>query len=392
MSKKKTNQKRFVFFLCQYQDMSENKALKDQFGQKMVQRIAKSLKTAWPQFNENRFQNSILQDLPSAELIERTWIVCRAMYDQLPTDFGTTALHLKKAMDGYEKAVGQASLDGFYFMPFGNYVSKYGLEHFDLSMDLLNQITRRFTSEFAIRSFLEKYPERTLQQLHEWCMDPDHHVRRLVSEGTRPRLPWAARLRAFQKDPEPVILLLEKLKEDPVLYVRRSVANNLNDIGKDHPERMLSVLKEWARSKNSGTQWIIKHASRSLVKEGNSTALALLGFDPNIKVELLALQVQEEVEMGGGLSFEFVLRSKENVSKKIMVDFVVHYNKANGKQAPKVFKLKNVKIKPSEEMAFKKKISFRSISTRKYYPGKHSIEIQVNGGRLGKKSFKLTIA
>ena len=166
----------------------------------------------------------------------------------------------------------------FLYMPHLFFVARHGLDHFEDSMRAQYALTQRFTAEYSIRAFLEKHPEATLARLREWAADPSQHVRRLVSEGTRPRLPWAPRLRAFQKDPRPVLELLELLKDDPELYVRRSVANNLNDIGKDHPALLTAVAKRWLRGATPERRWIVDHALRSAVKRADAGALGALGY------------------------------------------------------------------------------------------------------------------
>lgn len=355
----------------------------------MIERIGADVQNAWAHFDLKVFERDVLVDLDRSSLIERSWLITNAMHDQFPASFCKCAPILLELID---EAGRRAHIDvrkGFYFMPFGNFVAAHGLAHFELSMELLKALTKRFTAEFAIRPFLENHQAQTLAQLYEWTEDSDEHVRRLVSEGSRPRLPWGTRLRAFQKDPTPVIGLLEKLKADGSLYVRRSVANNLNDIAKDHPGLVIELLKKWSGTQDEGTHWIIKHASRSLVKAGNSDALALLGFDPKVQVKLSELKVPPNVLMGGEVEFSFKVQSRERTSKELMVDFVVLYMKGNGKQAPKVFKLAKCTLEAGEIRTFSKKISFKPISTRKFHKGKHSIEIQVNGQRHGWVDFTL---
>lgn len=363
--------------------------LKDFYDKDKVLQIGTDLLSAHSSFDLSGYCTMAMKDLDRLSLSERAWSITESMRRFLPRDYEEVAEIFKKTFGPELHSDRVEGMDGFYYMPFGNYVAKYGIDDFDISIDLLREITIRFTSEFPIRLFLEKYPKKTLAVLNNWVNDPNVHVRRLVSEGSRPRLPWASRLREFQKDPSSVIELLEQLKEDPELYVRRSVANNLNDIGKDHPELVIEVLTDWSRSKDPGTHWIIKHASRSLIKEGNSKALSLLGYDPNIKVDLVDLQVKGMVEMGNILNFSFSILSNEKTSKDVMVDFVVHYMKANGKRAPKVFKLAKTKIRSGEYLEFNKKVSFKPISTRKYYQGTHAIEIQINGTRFGRGEFEL---
>jgi 3-methyladenine DNA glycosylase AlkD len=203
-------------------------------------------------------------------------------------------------------------------------------------------------------------------------------------------LPWSPKLQEFIDDPSPVIELLELLKEDESLYVRRSVANNLNDIAKDSPDLVVETLKEWKKVKNEGTQWIIKHASRTLAKDGNQEILSILGFDSceNLKISNFEIE-PKEVKMGEDLQFKFDLTSNEKESVDLMIDYSIHFMKSNGKTNPKVFKLSKKNVEPGKTLKLTKKQSFKPISTRKYYPGKHFVEIIINGSKMGKYEFNL---
>lgn len=350
--------------------------------------MASDINSVFDEFDARGFEQAVVSRLEPLSLSERSMLIMESMYYFLPKSYPLALGILVKSFQNH-KAETTEGYDGFYYLPHGQYVAKYGLNDFDLSMAALYEITKRFTSEFSIRPFIQKFPEKSLLLLHHWVEDENKHVRRLVSEGTRPRLPWAGRLPDFQKDPLPVLELLEKLKRDPELYVRRSVANNLNDIAKDHPELVIQTLKKWKLSGNPGTQWIIRHASRSLVKEGNNGALSLLGYDSNVKFELKAFRSDEKVKSGDELNFEFTIISKEKKAIDLMVDYIIYFMKANGRQSAKVFKLTKKKLKPGEQVTLQKKHSFKQISTRQYYAGNHAIELQINGKGCGKKEFEL---
>jgi 3-methyladenine DNA glycosylase AlkC len=254
--------------------------------------------------------------------------------------------------------------------------------------------TKVFRAEFSVRYFIENYPQESMKLLRTWLKDENHHVRRLVSEGTRPRLSWASRLPASQKDPMPVISLLDGLKADPELYVRRSVANNLNDIVKDHPNVVIETLKACSKNKNEHKDWIVKHASRSLIKMGHSEALILQGFDPNVKVQINNFQSNEFVQFGEYLEFEYLefdfdLLNQEKVDARVVVDFVVYFKKANGKLSPKVFKLSEKKLKLQEILKISKRHPILEISTRKYYNGMQRLAIQANGKEIAEEEFEL---
>jgi 3-methyladenine DNA glycosylase AlkC len=247
-------------------------------------------------------------------------------------------------------------------------------------MQAQHALTQRFTAEFSIRPFIERYERETLALLRTWARDPDVHVRRLVSEGTRPRLPWAGRLPRFQRDPSPVLALLELLKDDPELFVRRSVANNLNDIGKDHPDVLVDVARRWMENASPARQALVRHALRSLVKQGHPGALQVLGFGQRarIVIEDVAI-VPARVASGGKVAVAFAVRSTARKVQRILVDFRVHFVKANGKPTPKVFKLRVVDLPPDGRLPLRKTVSLADLTTRRHYPGRHAVDVVVNG-------------
>ena len=252
--------------------------LKDQFGESAPRAIAQMIRAVHPDFPQADFLRDVSLGYGPMSLTGRGFHIAAAMRKHLPADYPrAVAILLESASQAHEHRA-SGGMAAFLYMPHLFFVAQHGLDHFEDSMRAQHALTQRFTAEYSIRAFLEKHPERTLALLREWTRDPSPHVRRLVSEGTRPRLPWAPRLRAFQKDPQPVLELLELLRDDPELYVRRSVANNLNDIGKDHPALLSTVARRWLRGATPERQWVIKHALRSAVKRADAGALAALGF------------------------------------------------------------------------------------------------------------------
>jgi 3-methyladenine DNA glycosylase AlkC len=265
----------------------------------------------------------------------------------------------------------------------------YGLDDFDVAMGAMYQITKRHTAEFAIRPFLRRYPERTLAVLHQWVEDESPHVRRLVSEGTRPRLPWAGRLDAFIADPTPTLALLERLKDDPSAFVRKSVANHLNDISKDHPQLVIDTLTCWREDAGAERLWIIRHALRTLVKKGDPAALALLGFDrPQVSLRDMRIE-PDHIRLGDSLVFSFTLQSESDEAQNLIIDYLIHFVKASGQTSPKVFKLSTRELSARESIYIQRKHAIKPITTRSYYSGEHRIEIQVNGQVLGGQRFWL---
>jgi 3-methyladenine DNA glycosylase AlkC len=288
----------------------------------------------------------------------------------------------------------------FKYLPHTMLTASDGLQHFEASMKLQYEITQRFTAEFSIRAFLNAHPEATYARLVEWSVDPSPHVRRLVSEGSRPRLPWAPRLRHFQQDPTPVLALLERLKDDPELYVRRSVANNLNDIAKDHPDVVLDVCRRWldevrapagAEAPALHRQWIVSHALRSLVKAGHAGALELMGAGAKPKIRLDDVRITpKRVKKGGRVECTLSLVSTARAPQDLLIDHVVHYVKADGRMSPKVFKLKRVTLARGASAPIRIVIKLAELTTRKHYPGRHSVVLLVNGQKYPVGDFQLT--
>jgi len=360
---------------------AENK-LRDVYNMRVVKSLAKRIKKEYPYFDERGFSRYIDAELDKLGFGERATLIRNALKKYLPKDFTHSARILIDSLEPeFTSGPGEAGWYTFIVVPETEFIAEAGINHFSLSMKALYEMTKRFSSEGAIRSFIEKYPEKSLALLKKWTTDKNVHVRRLVSEGTRPRLPLAAPLRKFKKDPKPVLELLELLKDDKELYVRRSVANNLNDISKDNPKIVITTLRKWLKGANKERQWVVRHALRTLFKQGNKDALALLGFfTPKISHAALKLK-NKKIPKEGNLYFDFTFLSEKD--QKLMIDYRIHFMKANGKLAPKTFKLaiKNPKAGDMENIS--KKHSFKSISTRKHYTGKHKIEIMVNGHSCG---------
>jgi 3-methyladenine DNA glycosylase AlkC len=268
----------------------------------------------------------------------------------------------------------------FYYAPHVYFVAEFGLDDWETSMDAQYELTQRFTAEFSIRAFLDREPERTLARLRDWARDSSSDVRRLVSEGTRPRLPWAPRLQRFQRDPAPVVELLELLKDDPEPYVRRSVANNLNDIGKDHPELLVATCRRWLDGAGNGRRWIVRHALRSAVKRGDSAALELLGFGAGPDVEITDVAIDPgRPRIGESVRISAAMRNSGTERTRVNVDLRIHFVKANGRTGPKVFKMRELELHVDDLATVSKQVSLRQQTTRTHRPGEHRVELIVNG-------------
>jgi 3-methyladenine DNA glycosylase AlkC len=355
------------------------------------------LAKAWPEFNRAAFAAMAIKNLDNLELKERSDQITEALAAFLPDDFERAASIMLASLapdDGGDVAsaeVNSRGIEGWAVMPMTLYVGLYGLDHFDLSMTLLKEMTKRDSSEFGIRFFLIAEPERTLSVLKTWLDDPNYHVRRLISEGTRPRLPWAMRLPAFMEDPAPILPLLEALRDDREEYVRRSVANNLNDIAKDHPDIVAQVAERWLKGADKNRQRLIRHACRTLIKQGHRGTLKALGYGPP-RVELEKLEILTPcVTFGTALEFELRLTSTADRAQPLIVDYAIHHRKANGGTSPKVFKWKTTTLAPRATLEANRKHAIKKITTRVYYPGAHRVEIFVNGVSLGSEEFELVM-
>lgn len=334
----------------------------------------------FPRFDQQRFVRSALEGYDALELMPRAWNIAHALRRSLPNDYEKAIKILLASLDQKPERSVASGMGSFLFLPHVFLVAEYGLEHFEVSMRAQYVLTQRFTAEFSIRRYLERHQAATLARLMEWTTDPSEDVRRLVSEGTRPRLPWAARLRAFQADPRPVLALLERLKDDPALYVRRSVANNLNDIGKDHPDVLVETARRWMVGATEERRWIIRHALRSAVKRGESGALDVLGFGGEAQVSVENVRITpRRPAIGSFVAITCEIVNQSSVPQRVLADLRVHYVKANGTNSPKVFKLKAVELAPRETVQVSKSLSLAQLTTRRHYPGTHRVEVLVNG-------------
>ncbi|MFT5506651.1 MAG: 3-methyladenine DNA glycosylase AlkC [Gammaproteobacteria bacterium] len=355
-------------------------ALKESFKINIVASLARRISIYYPVFDSESFVEQVDVGFERLELMDRGRQVSRVLKTHLPVDYATAIKLLVATMDPPPVEFESAGMSVFRYLPISFFIADYGLNHFDDSMLAQYELTQRFTAEFSIRPFLLRYPDETLARLKQWINDPNEQVRRLVSEGTRPRLPWACRLRPFQKDPFPVLELLESLKDDESLYVRRSVANNLNDIGKDHPDILVETASRWLKNASHNRKWLVKHALRSAVKRGEMGALQVLGFgnSPRIKIKYFNYSPTNPV-IGDKLRLELTLTSMDKCDQSLMIDIRAHFIKKNGKASPKVFKLKAVELSAGQSVQLSHSINLKNLSTRKHYPGTHQLDLLVNG-------------
>lgn len=347
-------------------------------------------------FDRQAFESSILAELPRLELKQRGQLIADHLHRVLPTDLisrNEIILAMLHPDDDarMERQSDREGVCGWAMLPLCAVVGQHGLADFEGSLLLLKEMTKRFSSEFDVRYFLRADQARALKIMSDWVYDPSRHVRRLVSEGTRPRLPWGMRLPALISDPAPILPLLEALRDDEDEYVRRSVANNLNDIAKDHADLVASLAGQWLRGADRQRERLLRHACRTLIKQGHPSALEVFGFQPP-QMELLRLVLETNtVSLGSALVFSADIRSTSKKAQPLVVDYVMHLLKANGTRSTKVFKWKNLTLAAGETAHLKRSHPIRPITTRRYHNGEQAISLRVNGKDLGWVEFTLQV-
>ncbi len=349
---------------------------KKDFFEKLSDRIVKE----FPAFDREKFLKLVFNnEWKHKELKQRMRHASNSLHEVLPSDYRKALGILMKASKG---------LKGFNAMIFSDYVEVYGLDDPEVSIPALELFTQLCSSEFAVRPFIIRYPALMIKQQKKWAKNKNPQVRRLASEGFRPRLPWAMALPEFKKDPSPVLPVLEILMNDKEESVRRSVSNNLNDIAKDNPNITLRFAKKWF-GKSSEVDGVIKHALRTLLKSGDPAALALLGYKDKSNISLKDFKISPQVvSVGEKLNFSFTLVNKSKGPVKLRVEYAVYYLKSKGKYSRKVFKVTE-NIFKEKNIPIKRSRSFVDMTIRKHNPGKHKISIIVNGKELGSKDFIL---
>lgn len=351
-------------------------AFKHWINAALVKRMSEALKKANFRFDAGSF-SKVAKKLEPLELKARVTLLREALHAHLPQDY-------KKAVNVLLQSLASDTLKGFDLWPYTEFVQTYGLKHPEVSLKALYLLTKKFTAEFAVRPFLVENPTETYKQLLQWTTDPSEHVRRWTSEGTRPRLPWGLRLHAAIENPGQGLKILEKLKYDDALYVRKSVANHLNDISKDHPELVVTTLEKWKQNcpqkHLSHVTWIQRHALRTLIKKGHQGALAQFGVMPKPKVQLQKLKLEKKkLQINDHLEFEVHLKSTGTKPQQLEIDYIIDFIKSNGKHGAKVYKLKKLSLDADEEIKIRKRHSLKKITTMKYYAGEHRVKIQLNG-------------
>ena len=362
--------------------------LKNIYHPEFIEEFSTSMKEIVPSFSGEAFLEDVFQDKwDSKELKERMRHIAVVLNKHLSGEFSKDVeaillliAHLQK------KGVKEQSIE-YMFLP--DFIELYGLNDFNLSVDAFEEITKFTSCEFAVRPFILKYPEKMIKQMLKWSNHEHPSVRRLASEGARPRLPWAMAIPALKQDPSEIIPILENLKHDDSETVRRSVANNLNDISKDHASLVLELVGSW-QGVTKETDALIKHASRTLLKQGNIKAMRLFGFGDIAHIEIANFRVLTPVvKVGESLLFAFNLKNTNLSNSNIRLEYGLYYQKANGSLSRKVFKISEKNYHYNQSVEIERKQSFKVITTRKYYSGKHQVSIIINGVELKKLDFEL---
>lgn len=362
-------------------DQDDNPGLKEIFNKDRIRHIAEELAAVYPACDTRTFQKACLDGMDELSLMQRLRQVAEALHVVLPADFRKATSILRKLAPRLNS--------GFVTMVLGEYVALYGADDFDESVDALKFFTSFGSSEFAVRHLVRSDVKRMLKIMERWSRDKDEHVRRLASEGSRPRLPWSFRIPGLIGNPSATVRILENLRADPSPYVRKSVANHINDITKDDPDFALDLVEQWPLD-DPRTAWIAKHALRSLIKKGDRRALAVIGAGGEAEVTLHGLRIHPKaVKLGETVTLSFRLDSTSTSSQRLVVDYAIHYVKKSGSTSAKVFKLKTFELAPSASVQLQRVQPIRDFTTRTHYRGEHQMEILVNGKCLGRTAFTL---
>lgn len=349
-----------------------------------------------PEFDGQDFQTGIMKSLLSLELKQRAALIASALHNVLPPDAASrnailAAMLHPDPLDQATQPSDDKGISGWGLWPLTMVVGTYGLEDFDASLALLKEMTKRGTSEFDVRPFLQADQERALAIITPWASDENIHVRRLASEGTRPRLPWGMQLKQLVTDPSPTLPILHAMRDDPEEYVRRSVANHLNDIAKDHPDLVAGLANDWMSAAPAPRQKLVRHACRTLIKQGHPMALAAFGVGkPDISEPVIRV-LTPQVDLGSALSFAVDLSSGAKKPQKLIIDYVIHFQKVSGTLAAKVFKWKQMTLEAGQTVSMTRDHAIRPITTRKYYAGTHALSLRINGRDFGREEFELAI-
>lgn len=372
---------------------------KDIYNEQFFDRFTKDLKIVINDLDVQEFVSQIRdKEWEDRGYKQRTAHIARVLKNFLPANYKEAVAKILGLLDGVKHALPDFSriddknfglLTLEYGLVLANYIEFYGLDDYETSVKAMEKITQFTTCEFTTHVFIVKYPDKMMAQMLAWSKHEHWGVRRLASEGCRPRLPWAMALPNLKKDPTPIIPILENLKDDPARFVRLSVANNLNDIAKDNPEIVISLAKKWY-GKSPEVDWIVKHGCRTLLKQGNAEVMGLLGLGDVKSISIENFQISTpEVKVGNSLEFSFNLLNQRKKKSKVRLEYGLYYQKANGTLSRKVCKISEKEYAGNSVTPIIRKHSFRVVTTRKFHPGLHQVAVIINGKEFEKHDFEL---
>jgi len=372
-------------------------ALKNMFNKEFFERFSKDLKLVIKDFNTQKFISQIMDDeWENREFKQRCQHITTVLKDFLPANYKDAIAKILELLDHKKSTFDFSKIDDTAFglsLEYGwildNFVEQYGLDDYETSIKAIEKITQFTSCEFAVRPFIIKYPKEMMKQMLVWSKHEHWAVRRLSSEGCRPRLPWAMALPNLKQNPAPIIPILENLKNDKSRFVRLSVANNLNDIAKNNPETVINLVKKW-QGKSENTDWVIKHGCRTLLKQGNAETMELFGFDgaKNIAIKEFKISAQK-VKIGDSLEFGFKLINNNSQKAKIRLEYGIYYQKANKTLSKKVCKISEKEYEKNSVTPITRKHSFRVVTTRVLHLGLHQVSIIINGKEFERYDFEL---
>ncbi|AZK47579.1 DNA alkylation repair protein [Paenibacillus lentus] len=362
-------------------------SLKSMYNVDFLYQFGNKMQKAYSSFDPGRFIEDVMIDpWNELELKDRIRRISSTLGQHLPDNY-EEALQILYMID--EECV------GFPYLFFPDYVEVHGQsnEHWELSMQALERFTSKSSAEFAVRKFLLREPERMMQQMMVWAKHSNEHVRRLASEGCRPRLPWGQALPMFKRDPSPVLALLEQLKADSSLYVRKSVANNLNDIAKDHPAVVIGLAREWLGD-NPDTDWIVRHGCRTMIRKAEPEIMKLFGYTESVDIEELITSVslsvdQDVLKIGESSMLNYTIQFRENSPVRVRIEYGIDFVKANGLTSRKLFRLADRDLPGGAQLEGSREHSWKDLTTRRHYPGQHRIVLLVNGREVASASIQL---
>jgi 3-methyladenine DNA glycosylase AlkC len=361
--------------------------LKNIFNPIFFEHFTETIKQRLPDFNDQHFIYRIFDiHWEKRELKQRIRHIATTLKDYLPGHYRDQVKIITGLIDDLKN---NGTKGGFEYIFFPDFIEQFGQDDLNTSLEAMEQITQFISCEFAIRPFLIKYPDEVMDQMMKWSKHPHPHVRRFSSEGCRPRLPWAMAIPQLKKDPSPVLRILNNLRNDTSLFVRKSVANHLNDIAKDHPSVVIEIANQW-KGESKETDWIIRHGCRTLLKKADAKIYSLYDLDPVSNCKIINFKLSKKrISQDERLQFSFDLESAKKQTAKLRIEYAIYYLKSNGKQNKKIFQLSENNFNKNQSYSFTRHQSFQDLTTRKHYPGKHKIAIVVNGRELAAKEFWL---